>query len=78
MHSIALACLHMGSGKYFSNNEDFKHIIYKLRIQACFVFMVAVFELHTSTIDWNFPGGLDSQVEMSVRVWKNGVMVDTL
>ena len=53
-------------------------LIHSMRIQACFVFEVAVFELCTPAKDVNFLGDCGSRTEMCVRVQKGGDSVGTL
>ena len=60
------------------NRQTKLNNIHRLRIQACFVFQVAIFELYTPSNDGTIPEEFGSRAEMSVRVRKGGFIVDTL
>ena len=68
----------MGPRNYFWKTENVKCPIHMLRIQAFFVFRVALFELLTSANDAKSLGDLDSRAEMSVRVQKGGFMAENV
>ena len=77
MHWVTRIVLRTGSVTYLFEAEHSK-ILSVVCESKHLVLGIVLFELETPANDRAFLGDVDRQAEMSVRVWKGGLMVEPL